>query len=49
MFNIDTALANNENLYRLNPDTQRMEFRFKDDILEEYNLLFSNLFPNINL
>ena len=49
MFRIDEALNNGDNLYKLNEQTQRMEFSYKDEILESYNQLFSNLFPNINL
>lgn len=49
MFNIDTAIANGDNLYAYNTTTQQMEFKYKDDILAEYQALFTNLFPSLNL
>lgn len=49
MFRIDEAIANGDNLFKWNTETQRMEFAYKDEIEAEYNQLFSNLFPDINL
>lgn len=49
MFNIDNAITNNENLFKLNEETGRAEFKYKDDLQAEYNALYSNLFPNLNL
>lgn len=49
MFRIEEAIANGDNLYIWNVDTQRMEFAYKDEIQERYNLLWSSLFPDLNL
>lgn len=49
MFNIDEAIANENNLYAWNTELQRMEFSYKDEILERYQNLFTNLFPDLNL
>lgn len=49
MFSIDEAIANENNLFTYNSDTQRMEFAYKEDILLEYQQLFTTLFPTLNL
>lgn len=49
MFNIDEAIENENNLFSYNEDTQRMEFAYKEDILLEYQTLFTTLFPTLNL
>lgn len=49
MFDIDTAIANGDNLYAYDTTTQQMFFKYRDDILLEYQALFSSLFPDLNL
>lgn len=49
MFNIDEAIANENNLFTYSFDNQRMEFAYKEDIQAEYQQLFTTLFPTLNL
>lgn len=49
MFSIDNALANNANLWTYDRENQIIKFPFGDDILAEYQELFSSVFPDLNL
>lgn len=49
MFKIDNELPKNSNLWSFNENTNKLEFAYKDDLQQEYENLFSNIFPNINL
>lgn len=49
MFKIDEALANEENLYSFDTQTQRLAFLYKDELQEAYNTLWGTLFPDLNL
>lgn len=48
-FPIDTALENGTNLWTYNKNSQSIEFGYKDTIKADYEKVFENLFPNINL
>lgn len=48
MFNLDVALSENQNLWSINETTGLLEFKYKDDILTEYQNLFKTLFKDIN-
>lgn len=48
MFKIDEAIQKNTNLWNFNQDIGKLEFKYKDEILDSYNELFKGIFPNIN-
>lgn len=48
-FPIDITLENGTNLWTYNKSSQSIEFGYKDTIKSEYEQVFENLFPNINL
>ncbi|EFS7927412.1 hypothetical protein HW053_001494 [Campylobacter jejuni] len=48
MFKIDEAIQKNTNLWNFNQDIGKLEFKYKDEILDSYNELFKTIFPNIN-
>ena len=48
-FPIDIALENETNLWTYNKNSQSIEFGYKDTIKADYEKVFENLFPNINL
>ncbi|HFW6576176.1 TPA: baseplate J/gp47 family protein [Campylobacter jejuni] len=48
MFKIDEAIQKNTNLWNFNQDIGKLEFKYKDEILNSYNELFKGIFPNIN-
>lgn len=48
-FPIDIALENETNLWTYNKSSQSIEFGYKDTIKSDYEQVFENLFPNINL
>lgn len=48
-FPIDIALENGTNLWTYNKNSQSIEFGYKDTIKADYEKVFENLFPNINL
>ncbi len=48
MFKIDEAIQKNTNLWNFNQDIGKLEFKYKDEILNNYNELFKGIFPNIN-
>ncbi|ALW15602.1 baseplate J/gp47 family protein [Campylobacter jejuni] len=49
MFKIDEAIQKNTNLWNFNQDIGKLEFKYKDEILNSYNELFKGIFPNINI
>lgn len=48
-FPIDIALEDGTNLWTYNKNSQSIEFGYKDTIKADYEKVFENLFPNINL
>ena len=42
-------LENGTNLWTYNKNSQSIEFGYKDTIKSDYEQVFENLFPNINL
>ncbi|HDZ5042729.1 TPA: baseplate J/gp47 family protein [Campylobacter jejuni] len=49
MFKIDEALQINNNLWAINEKSGKLEFKYKDEILESYNNLFQTIFEDINI
>lgn len=49
MYDIDSAIASENNLWTYDKVTQSVNFKYADDILSEYQELFQSVFPNINL
>lgn len=49
MFSIDKALATDANLWTYDRENQTIKFPFGDEIIAEYQELFSSVFPDLNL